>query len=312
MRADPLTRAAASAPLLDTAELERLHQLALQYRSRGGRAHRSPGPGRHHGSAYGQGMELHDVRPYQPGDDVRHMDWRATARSGRPLTRVFVEEHARRLFLFIDRRPGMMFGTRRELKAATAARVAALLAFTALAEREPVAGLVLGEDLHHHAPAHTPEGVLPLLRQAAAPPPALEDGARQVPASPRAAMQTAAARRSAAGALICLVGDFADVADGRTGLVDYLPPVDPARAVAIRIVDAAEQELPAAGPVRLADPAGGPPVLIDTSDAVLRRRYRERMAAREEALRDACARHHVALYTVSNRLDLLPQLEALL
>src|SRR5690606_5591813 len=113
-----------------------------------------------------------------------------------------------------DRRPGMMFGTRRELKAATAARVAALLAFTALAEREPVAGLVLGEDLHHHAPAHTPEGVLALLRQAAAaPPPTMEDGARQVPASPRAAMQTAAARRSAAGALICLVGDFADVAD---------------------------------------------------------------------------------------------------
>ncbi|MCC6303341.1 MAG: DUF58 domain-containing protein, partial [Gammaproteobacteria bacterium] len=192
MRADPLNRAAAAAPLLDAEEFERLRQLALHYRSRSGRARQSPGPGRHHTATRGQGIELHDVRPYQPGDDVRHMDWRATARSGRPITKVFVEEHARRLFLFVDRRPGMMFGTRRELKAATAARAAALLAFSALAEREPVAGLVFGEEIGHHAPAYSPEGVLPLLRQAAAAPPSAAERARRMPASPREAMRTAA------------------------------------------------------------------------------------------------------------------------
>lgn len=312
MRAGPLKSAAPATPLLDAAELERLQQLALQYRSRSGRARQSPGPGRHHGARRGQGMELHDARPYRPGDDVRHMDWRATARSGRPITKVFVEEQARRLFLFIDRRPGMMFGTRRELKAATAARAAALLAFTALAEREPVAGLVFGAEVRHHAPAHTPEGVLPLLLQAAAAPTPADAGAERARIAPRAAMRAAAARQSAAGALIYLISDFADVADGRAGLADYLPPCDRVQAIALRIVDAAEQELPAAGPVRLAAPAGGPSVLIDTSDAALRRRYRDRMAAREAALRAACARHRVPLHTISNRLELLPQLEALL
>ncbi|MBK8161750.1 MAG: DUF58 domain-containing protein [Gammaproteobacteria bacterium] len=312
MRAGPLKQPVPAAPLLAPAELERLQQLALQYRSRSGRARQAPGPGRHQALARGQGMELYDVRPYQAGDDIRSMDWRATARSGRPTTRVFVEEHSRRLFLFIDRRPGMMFGTRRELKAATAARVAALLAFTALAEREPVAGLVFGEDVRHHAPAHTPEGVLPLLQHAAAAPPPAAVAAGHAPASPREAMRSAAVRQSAAGALIYLIGDFADVADGQATLADYLPPADRIQAVAIRIVDTAEQELPAAGLVRLAAPAGGPPALIDTSDPALRRRYRERMAAREAALRDACARHHVPLHTVSSRHDLLPQLEPLL
>ncbi|MCC6209338.1 MAG: DUF58 domain-containing protein [Gammaproteobacteria bacterium] len=310
MRAGPLKHTAPPAPLLDAAEFERLQQLALQYRSRNGRARQSPGPGRRHGATRGQGMELHDVRPYQPGDDIRGMDWRATARSGRPITRIFVEEQARRLFLFIDRRPGMMFGTRRELKAATAARIAALLAFTALAEREPVAGLVFGAEVHHHPPAHSPEGALPLLLHAAAAPPGAAAGPAQT--ALREAITTAAVRQSAAGALIYLISDFADVADGRASLADYLPPIDRVQAIAIRIVDASEQELPASGLVRLAAPEGGAAVLIDTSDATLRRRYRERMTAREDALHAACARHHIPLYTISNRLELPPQLEALL
>jgi uncharacterized protein (DUF58 family) len=311
MRAGPLKPAVPTAPLLDAAELERLQQLALQYRSRSGRARQSPGPGRHHGALRGQGMELHDVRPYLPGDDVRHMDWRATARSGRPITKVFVEENARRLFLFIDRRPGMMFGTRRELKATTAVRVAALLAFTALAEREAVAGLVLDAPVRHYAPARSLEGVLPLLRHAAAGPPAPNATAR-AGAPLREATRGALIRQSAAGATVYLIGDFADVADGQASLADYLPESGRLHAVAIRIVDAAEQELPAAGTVRLAAPAGGAPALIDTSDAELRRRYRARMAARDAALRAACARHNIPLHTISNRLELLPQLEPLL
>jgi uncharacterized protein (DUF58 family) len=298
-------------PLLDTAELERLQQLALQYRGRSRRARQAPGPGKHHSLARGEGMELHDVRPYQPGDDIRSLDWRATARSGRPVSKIFVEEHARSLFLLIDRRPGMMFGTRRELKAATAARVAALLAFTALAEREAVAGLVLDEAVRHYAPARTLEGVLPLLLHAAAAPP--PPGA---PARAGAPLRQSTAgtrlRASTAGAMVYLIGDFADVADGRATLADYLPQSARLHALAIRIVDAAEQDLPAAGVLRLAAPAGGPPVPVDTADAGLRQRYRARMAARDAVLRAACARHNVPLHTVSNRLELLPQLEPLL
>jgi len=298
-----------AAPLLDTAELERLQQIAQHYRGRGRHTRQAPGPGKHHSLARGQGMELHDVRPYQPGDDIRSLDWRATARSGRPVTKIFVEEHARRLFLLIDRRPGMMFGTRRELKAATAARVAALLAFTALAEREAVAGLVLDEPVRHYPPARTLEGMLPLLQHAAAAPP--EAPARMY-APPQEASRDALARQSAASAMAYLIGDFADVADGQAMLADYLPEGARLHAVAIRIVDAAEQELPAAGVLRLAAPAGGPPVIVDTADTALRQRYRARMAAREATLRAACARHNVPLHTVSNRLDLLPQLEPLL
>lgn len=310
MRAGSLSTAVA-APLLATAELERLQQIALQYRGRSRRSLQAPGTGRRHSHARGQGMELHDVRPYQPGDDIRSMDWRATARSGRPVTKVFVEEHARRLFLLVDRRPGMMFGTRRELKAATAARVAALLAFTSLAEREPVAGLVLDEPVRHYAPARTLEGVLPLLQHAAAAPPA-PGRASPRPAPAHDALQSPFVRETAHQATMYLISDFADIADGRATLADYLPADARAQAIAIHIVDASEQELPDAGLVRLAAPAGGPPVLVDTASAALRQRYRERMVARMAALHTACARHGVPLHTVSTRLDLLPQLEHLL
>jgi uncharacterized protein (DUF58 family) len=312
MRAHPLNRSthhtSPAAPLLETAELERLQQIALHYRGRGRHMRQAPGPGKHHALARGQGMELYDVRPYQPGDDIRHLDWRATARSGRPTSKIFVEEHARRIFLLIDRRPGMMFGTRRELKAATAARIAALLAFTALAERGTVAGLMLDADPRHYAPARTPAGVLPLLCHAAAAPRAAD----QTFPAPRAVMHVPVLRALAAGALLYLISDFADVADGEAALADYLPPVAGLQAVAIRVVDAAEQELPPAGRLRLAAPAGGPPALIDSSDPVLRQRYRERMAAREQTLQAACARWHVPLHTVGNQPELLPQMEPLL
>jgi hypothetical protein len=125
-------------------------------------------------------------------------------------------------------------------------------------------------------------------------------------------MHAPALRALTADALIYLISDFADVADGEAALADYLPPVAGLQAVAIRVVDAAEQELPPAGRLRLAAPAGGSPALIDTSDPVLRQRYRERMAARAQALRAACMRRHVPLHTVGNRPELLPQLEPLL
>jgi uncharacterized protein (DUF58 family) len=311
MRPRPLNeRGAPLPPLLDDAELERLRLLTLQARGRRRAAPSSSGWGDRPARAHGPGLELHDVRSYQAGDDLRHLDWRATARSGRPMTKVFVQEQARRLFLLIDRRPSMMFGTRRELKAATAARVAAMLAFLALAERDAVAGLVIDRPPRGFPAARHLEGVLPLLRAAAAPAPLPR---ARPPAFP-ATRDVAASLGDAAGrsGALYVIGDFNDVLHGEAGVADYLPARRPGAVIAVRIVDPAEQALGAAGVVRLRSPLGGPPVAVDTTDPSLRARYQALAAERAAGLRRQCDGQGIRLLDVRNDLDLPAQMEPLL
>jgi uncharacterized protein (DUF58 family) len=316
MRTDTLrSRTRTDEPLVSDAELEHLRLITLQYRNRryrlfptGAAAGARPTRWR------GQGMELHDARPYQPGDDIRHLDWRATARSGKPVTKIFVEERARNLFLLIDRRPSMMFGTRRELKAATAVRVAAILAFSALAEREAVSGLVIGEQPRYFPPAPSLNAVLDLLRAAAAPPP----GPASLPDPAMAPWPLAHALPAPPerGTTCCLISDFHDVLDGRSGMRAWLPRPDliatGGECIALRIVDIAERLLPEAGVLRLIPPGGGAVVRVDTGDADLRRHFREAIAERDARLRDECGRLGIGLVLIRNDLDLPVQLDALL
>jgi uncharacterized protein (DUF58 family) len=295
MRARALT--APSATLLSDEEFERLRQMALHSRLRRQAAETLSGV--FSSRRPGEGLDLLESRPYQPGDDPRHMDWRATARSGRPMSKVFVADRRCDLYLLIDRRPSMMFGTRRELKAATAARIGALLAFRTLSAQGAVSGLVLGQQARSFPAATSLAGILPLLHAAAAPP-AREPGARLGHPEPPS------------GAAMVLISDFHDLLSGTAALTDYLPVSGRVPVTAIRIIDDAERQLPAAGLLRLVAPGGGTPVLVDTDDVELRRRY-----AAVAAERDACFAHHcaglgIAALTVSNCRDLLPQIASIL
>ncbi|MDX9740356.1 MAG: DUF58 domain-containing protein [Gammaproteobacteria bacterium] len=295
MRAGALK--AAPAALVAEEEFERLRLIALHGRLRRQAADTLTGvsPGQHRG----EGLDLLESRTYQPGDDPRHMDWRATARSGRPMSKVFIADRRRDLFLLIDRRPSMMFGTRRELKAATAARIAALLAFRTLASQGAVSGMVLAQRSAHFPAAGTLPGILPLLRAAAAPP-AWEPGADVRRPEPPA------------GAAMVLISDFHDLLDGAASLADYLPASGRPPVTAIRIIDDAERELPAAGLLRLVAPNGGKPVLVDTDDAGLRRRYAAAAAERDARFTHQCAALGIGALTVSNCRDLLPQIASML
>ncbi len=91
---------------------------------------------------HGSGMEFSEVRAYQPGDDVRSIDWRVTARTGRPHSKLFDEERERPVWLVVDLGPTMRFGTRGAFKSVAAARAAALLAWEAHDEGERVGGII--------------------------------------------------------------------------------------------------------------------------------------------------------------------------
>ena len=132
-------------PLLNDAELQRLRTLIMNQQSTHPMVN-SLTTGPHRSYQHGQGMERLDVRAYQSGDDIRHMDWRATARSAKPITKVFVAERQKQALMVVDRRNSMYFGTRQEIKAVTAARVAAILCFSAMSDHTAMAGLVINSD----------------------------------------------------------------------------------------------------------------------------------------------------------------------
>jgi len=291
-------------PLLTIAELERLQRQTLQFQAR----HRRPVASRFAGPVLslfrGRGMELEDLRAYQAGDDVRHMEWRATARSGRPITKVFREERQRLVYLVIDRGPTMAFGTRREIKAATAARAAALLAFSAVARQERVSGLVLNGDGEQSFPAmRSLDGVLRLLRAVIAP----------MAMTPTAGFTLTSLQRldraAERGSSIYIISDFHHFAEREQTVLRHL--AERCEISAIQVIDPAEEQLSSVGRMRFRSP-GGQLYVVDTDDARLRERYAAAMAERSAALQQHLHGAGVALVRIHTHDDVLSRLDSVL
>src|SRR5450432_4425636 len=101
--------------------------------------------GTYSSSFKGQGLAFREVRPYQPGDDVRTIDWNVSARMNETFVKVFVEEREMTVNLVVDLSPSQRFGTKRAPKARVASEVAALLAFSAIRNHDRV-GLIISTD----------------------------------------------------------------------------------------------------------------------------------------------------------------------
>jgi uncharacterized protein (DUF58 family) len=122
--------------------------------------------GAHSSAQRGRGLEFQEVRPYVAGDDPRNIDWRVTARRGRPHTKLFREEREQPVWLLVDLQPGLFFGTRRQLKSALATRAAALLAWVGSLGGDRIGAVIAhGAGETRIVPARARQtGVLPLLQ----------------------------------------------------------------------------------------------------------------------------------------------------
>jgi len=113
----------------------------------------------------GRGVDYVESRAYQPGDDIRQMDWRLTARSGKPHTKLFQEEREQCILLIVDCNPSMRFGTRVRFKSVQAARAAALVAWAAVHGGDRVGAVGFGPGLNAEVkPGGGPRGALRVLR----------------------------------------------------------------------------------------------------------------------------------------------------
>ncbi|WP_343502492.1 DUF58 domain-containing protein [Alloyangia pacifica] len=103
--------------------------------------------GRHASRLRGRGLNFEELRDYLPGDDIRAIDWKVTARTGKPHVRVMTEERDRPALIVVDQRMSMFFGTRRAMKSVTAAEAAAMTAFRILDQGDRVGGIVFGDEI---------------------------------------------------------------------------------------------------------------------------------------------------------------------
>jgi len=101
--------------------------------------------GNHASRLRGRGLNFDELRRYQPGDDLRHLDWRASLRTGKPVVRTFTEERDRPALILVDQRMSMFFGSQRSFKSALAAELGALAAWMVFSAGDRVGGLVFND-----------------------------------------------------------------------------------------------------------------------------------------------------------------------
>lgn len=120
--------------------------------------------GSHLSKLRGRGMDFAEVRNYQAGDEIRHMEWRVTARTGRPHVKIYQEERERPVVILCDFNPSMYFGTRIAFKSVVASRLASMIAWTAIKQGDRVGGLLFSAKVHNeYIPRSRETSVLPFL-----------------------------------------------------------------------------------------------------------------------------------------------------
>lgn len=255
--------------LPDQTELARLEMQAAHIRAvQHGRTGEQL-PNQSHSHFFGRGLDLEKVRAYSPGDDIRAMDWRVTARTGKPHVKVYREERQRVMVLVVQASGSMLFGSSSTTKLAQAARVAALLAFTVQRRRDRVSVLFSGDlggvEIPPCAPREAMWRMLDFLSRGQGPEHSVIWEQRLI--------------SMPAGRTVVMVSDFLGWNDDAwQGLRQAAARH---RVSAVQVYDPRECAIPDMGLARMSGPEGGAPFLINTGH----RRAREAYAARWEAHR---------------------------
>lgn len=254
--------------------------------------------GAHESRFRGRGMEFAESRIYQPGDDVRSIDWRVTARTGRPHTKLFQEERERPVILLVDLGASMFFGTRTAYKSVLAAECAALIAWAAMGGGDRVGALVSGRSAHRELkPVSGRRGVLRVLRALAAlSRQAADDEEQQI----RLADSLLRARHVARpGSLLVVISDFYSLDEEAAGHLTRMRQHND--MLACWIHDTLEREPPPPGRYGVSD--GWQTATLDTIGRRARARYRSTFADQFEALRTTLGRLAIPLLPIATGDD---------
>jgi uncharacterized protein (DUF58 family) len=221
--------------------------------------------GEYHSIFKGRGMEFEEVREYQPGDDIRIIDWNVTARYGYPFVKKFTEERELTVMLLVDASSSGEFGTAQRMKGDIAAELCSVLAFSAIKNNDKVGMIIFTDRIEKYiAPKKGSSHVLRLIREVL----------YFKPEHQRTDINCALdflGRIIKRRCVVFLVSDFLS-----TGFEKKLSVANKRHdVVAIKIVDPREIELPNVGFIELEDTETGEQILIDTKDSRARKSFRD-------------------------------------
>ena len=219
--------------------------------------------GEYHSVFKGRGMEFEEVREYQPGDEIRTIDWNVTARMGRPFIKRYVEERELTVMLLVDVSASGNFGSIKQLKNEVAIEICALLAFSAIKNNDKVGLIIFTDKIEKFIPPKKgPTHVLRVIRELLCAAPTGKGTNISVALE---YLNKISSRRT----ISFIVSDF--IAN------DYAHALRIANKrhdmIAITIVDPREQELPNVGFVELKDAESGEISLVDTANAQARKEF---------------------------------------
>lgn len=254
--------------------------------------------GQYHSAFKGRGMAFSEVREYQPGDDIRSIDWNVTARFNHPFVKIYDEERELTVMLLIDVSGSNKFGTRESFKEDLITEIAAVLSFSAIQNNDKVGVIFFSDRIEKFIPPT--KGTRHILR-------IIRELIDFKPQSQRTNISgaleffhNAIKKRSVA----FLISDFLDK-DYENALKITNKKHD---LVAVRVYDQREENLPSVGLLRLQDAESGQSLWVDSSDPQLRADYARYQKQQNLKLKNLFSRAGVDMVSIATGTDYVPPL----
>lgn len=255
--------------------------------------------GNHASPFRGQGLDFDAVREYVPGDDIRNIDWRVTARTGSPHLKLFKEEKTRHTILCVDMNASMRFGTRNTFKSIQAARIASLLGWRALSHQDRVSACFFGDvpgSLRYFGSKSTSLSLSMVLKTLTEPP------ILQTPVSLETPLKHLC-KTAQSGSLIYVISDFSDLPSDflkNSSLTLLHKRCD---IVFISINDPADRSLAAAGVIGFCG-KDGEKLYADTDSVSGRKAYAEQWQSNRSLLNAIAKRFKIPTIALSTESDI--------
>lgn len=223
--------------------------------------------GEYHSVFKGMGMEFSEVREYQPGDDIRHIDWNVTARYGHPFLKIYREERELTVMLIIDLSASQSFGTGERLKTEAAAEIAALLSLAAIKNNDKVGLLAFTDRIEKYIPPKKGRNhVLRLIREILY----FKPQGKNTNISQALEYFLRVSKKKS---VVFLISDFFDS--------DFFKPLgfvaDRHDLIALKLTDRLENAFPRVGLLRIRDNETGEERLVDSSSKIFKKRLQNRI-----------------------------------
>lgn len=258
-------------------------------------------PGNHHSPFRGRGLEFDSVREYIPGDDIRSIDWRVTARTGFPHVKIFKEDRERRITICVDMNAPMRFGTRNTFKSVQAARIAALLGWQGIANQDRISACLFGDvqgGIQFFSPKRTRASFCSMLKMLAEPPVeehfiSLEDVFQPI------------SQAAHTGSLIYFISDFMRIGDVHEASISRLS--QRCDVLFISVNDPADKNLCPAGLIKFCISAKEK-AYINTEDTAGREAYARQWKENRKRLYEISSRCKIPTIELTTESDVYREL----